>query len=593
MPETKVEITAVDKTAAAFQSAEKNIKAFEKQLDGLKGLMVGVAAGAMAELIKTGLDYAETVDEMAKRTGFSTKALQELQFAGVQLGAKTEAINEALTRFSRTIGDAAAGSDEARAALQRVGIQVTDLKSLSIEQLFDRARVSLSQMSSESRRLSAENDVFGKGSKEVASFLSAQTAEMVKLRAEAHALGAVLSEESIAKAKETKDKFEALARVLSVQLSDAVVQIAPLLVKTATVLGDVARMARSVAENMGLIERTGTAAYDALLEKGARLREDIASQEATSTSWLNSLLGPTDEAKQRLAALRAELQQVEAQLADMRKKGVTPPPEKQKAAVDLVETSKGDQKKIDDQLRLEQYYRDRLKTIQDSFLTENDLLLKHHQEQQAIIEANYDLGRISEQQAKAAMEELELQHQAKLGDITAQGILQRRAFEQMNARQQTQAVLGELLSLTEGVAAHNKTMFAINKAAGIANAIINTSLGVTKALSAYPPPLSIAMAAIQLAAGMAQVKQIKDAQFGSSSSAPSVAGGGAVPTTPAESPAPLPSNFPTPQNQGPTRNVNLNIRSRDMFSAASIRDEIIPELNDAVGDGVNLTVSIA
>jgi hypothetical protein len=48
-----------------------------------------------------------------------------------------------------------------------------------------------------------------------------------------------------------------------------------------------------------------------------------------------------------------------------------------------------------------------------------------------------------------------------------------------------------------------------NKAVAIAAAIINTAVGVSKALSAYAPPVSFVMAALQAAAGLAEITTIK------------------------------------------------------------------------------------
>ena len=47
-----------------------------------------------------------------------------------------------------------------------------------------------------------------------------------------------------------------------------------------------------------------------------------------------------------------------------------------------------------------------------------------------------------------------------------------------------------------------------NKAVAYASAIINTAQGVTMALSAYPPPMSFIMAALQAAAGAAEIATI-------------------------------------------------------------------------------------
>ena len=48
-----------------------------------------------------------------------------------------------------------------------------------------------------------------------------------------------------------------------------------------------------------------------------------------------------------------------------------------------------------------------------------------------------------------------------------------------------------------------------NKGVALASAIINTAQAVTKALSAYPPPYSFVMAAVQAAAGLAEILTIK------------------------------------------------------------------------------------
>ncbi len=77
----------------------------------------------------------------------------------------------------------------------------------------------------------------------------------------------------------------------------------------------------------------------------------------------------------------------------------------------------------------------------------------------------------------------------------------------------TQNSIAELATGFQALGQYNKKAFAIGKAAGIANAIINTYQGATKALATYPPPFSYAMAAGQIAMGMAQVAQIKSASF--------------------------------------------------------------------------------
>lgn len=70
-------------------------------------------------------------------------------------------------------------------------------------------------------------------------------------------------------------------------------------------------------------------------------------------------------------------------------------------------------------------------------------------------------------------------------------------------------------------------IFGQNKLAAVASAIINTAVGVTKALSAAPPPWNFAMAALVAASGAAQIASIRSTtQDGGGSVAP-VGGGDA------------------------------------------------------------------
>jgi SLT domain-containing protein len=59
----------------------------------------------------------------------------------------------------------------------------------------------------------------------------------------------------------------------------------------------------------------------------------------------------------------------------------------------------------------------------------------------------------------------------------------------------------------------NKKAFEAAKAFNIANAIMNTYMGATKALAMYPPPFNFIAAAAVVAMGMAQVSTIRSQQY--------------------------------------------------------------------------------
>ena len=109
----------------------------------------------------------------------------------------------------------------------------------------------------------------------------------------------------------------------------------------------------------------------------------------------------------------------------------------------------------------------------------------------------------------------------KTGEITKNRI----DFEKKSELEKTQFGIGQAKSFFGALGKENKKFFAVAKGLAIAEAIINTYQGATKALATYPPPFNFIAAAATVAAGFAQVSAIRaqTAQRGGT-----VIGGGAA-----------------------------------------------------------------
>lgn len=157
--------------------------------------------------------------------------------------------------------------------------------------------------------------------------------------------------------------------------------------------------------------------------------------------------------------------------------------------------------------------------------------LEQHQRLEAI-RANEEqaavdrLNRITDWYSLSAQERVDITRNAESA-ITA--------LKQMSFSQQANIVTSSLAQMTAGMAQHSKGFFKLNKAAGIANAVVNTAQGVSEALK-LPWPMNLIAAASTGAAGLVQIKAIKSAKFGggsASSSTPQLSSsgtGGAIPT---------------------------------------------------------------
>ena len=116
-----------------------------------------------------------------------------------------------------------------------------------------------------------------------------------------------------------------------------------------------------------------------------------------------------------------------------------------------------------------------------------------------------------------------------------------------------QSVFSQIATLQNS---HSKTMVAIGKAAGIANAIINTARGVTLALATFPPPWGTAMAAAVGVAGAAQIATISGVKLAEGGIVMPTAGG--TPAIIGEAGKPE-AVIPLDDANSPIGNTNINI----------------------------------
>jgi hypothetical protein len=183
--------------------------------------------------------------------------------------------------------------------------------------------------------------------------------------------------------------------------------------------------------------------------------------------------------------------------------------------------------------------------------------------------------------AKAEMELLETEHQANLGNIMAKAAMDRRSFAQMSGMAQAKDMIGIMASLTGPLAQKNKAWFEINKAASIASATISTFEGANKALALGPiigPPL----AALIVAAGLANVAMIAGTQFGSNAGAPNTGGGSAGPVG---SPSPSAQSGPAPSQTV----INFHVYNNGTLVGQDgirqfVEEGIVPALADAISN---------
>ena len=131
---------------------------------------------------------------------------------------------------------------------------------------------------------------------------------------------------------------------------------------------------------------------------------------------------------------------------------------------------------------------------------------------------------------------------------------------------------GAYLGMASDIAGSLSQVFGESKAFAIAQAIINTAEGVTKALAAYPPPFNFVAAAAVGAAGLAQVAAIRSTTKGGGGGGGSISAASAV-AAPAVS----------------QQSVTVNLHG-DTFGREQVLG-FIEAINDAVADGAKIKIA--
>lgn len=586
MANTSVTITGRDATAAAFNSLNASVSLTQKRFETAKASVasfVGVfGIGFLVQQITKSLEFADSISELAKRTGLTTKATQELQFAFNQNGASADAYERVMGKFVQTVGEAAAGSRTAVDALKAVGITQDDLKKKNIEQLWVQTSDALSHMSSEAQRAAAANALMGKSYKDAGNAVALSRDELVKLRTQAESTGAVLDSAVIKRAKETKDEMQAASKIISVQLTDAFVSLAPFIVKVLQEIAPVATMIKEIAQQIGLIDAISfDDRYDTLLKQRMDLSERllVLTKEFVKEGTEPVAGGFVDKARKDLAALDAQLDSMRKEYNTRQtreKSGVDPETgNATAAAADKIKEQKTADQAAFDQLRA---------SLDAKYAAEAD-----YEAQLKTLKNASNAGLITDQRVyDDTLRRIELEHLAKLGDMDAQAQLNGLRFQQLTDMQKLQSTLKTGAQMTAGVANTSRAMFNINKALSLAQAVVALPSAIMQSFeNGGGYPYGLIPAGLMLATGLAQISAIASARFGSSTSAASIGGGHATPVTPATNFGEPPgAGIPTGGAQAPQRVVNVHLTGDGMLSQEYIRKNLIPALNEAAGDGV-------
>lgn len=144
---------------------------------------------------------AQSGDEFAKfsaRLGMTSERLQGLQYAADRNGAGAQQFNTGMRDLTKNIGEAAAGTGEAKSLFKALGIELTDAQGRvkSTEDVFFELSDTLPKVKDEALRLAAAQKLMGEGGGVMVNTLMQGSDEIKRLIKEKQRLGVITNAQS-------------------------------------------------------------------------------------------------------------------------------------------------------------------------------------------------------------------------------------------------------------------------------------------------------------------------------------------------------------------------------------------------------------
>jgi Skp family chaperone for outer membrane proteins len=573
-----------------------------------------VAAGtALAFAGKSAIDAADNLSKAAQKAGVTTEALSRLKYAADFSDVSLETLSGGLQKLSKNMADVASGKGgSAATALSALGISVQDASGVlrNSDVVFADIADKFSRLEDGSTKTALAIQLFGRSGADLIPLLNSGRDGLRQMADESDRLGLTISTSTGRAAEQFNDTLTKVGKILdgvAMKVAEAAlpslqaladilaspkfaqgaqslgVAVIDVLVKIAEGAANAANNIRMIADALGSVSQMSSDGLSGRLREIGLAKRDLDNLIVTTQSKLDrgddlfginrgALEAQITKAKDDITALIGQEQEILAILKQREDRqavagGV--------AAVGGVGAPAALNMPTFNNEAASQALAQRLETLRQSLMSEEQAEIDSHAKRLAEIQKFYADGAISKQEQDSLIEAAQQQHADRMTEIA-----KKQVEEETRLREQlvgnVAGIFGSLSTIAESF---GEKGLAAAKAFGVAEAIVNTAQGITKAL-AQGGIFGFVGAAAVAAAGAAQISTILSATKGSTSK-PSVKGSSGASTS-----APAVNN-PVTSDTGTT--VNLTLQGGGRYSRNEL-EALFRDMNDAMGDGLKLNV---
>jgi hypothetical protein len=330
-------ISAVDQTKTAFDSIKRGLGGLTdiaKSVNGvLANLGAGVSLAGIGAMIKSSIDSADALDEMAQRTGIAVESLSLLVPAAELSAVSTEKFEAGLKKLATGMLEAATGSEASAQNFEALGVAVQNQDGTlrdSEQVLLDLAD-RFQAMPDGAEKAALAVDIFGKAGAEMIPFLNQGREGIGALKQEAAELGLQLSADTAAQAGNFNDALDKLKLATQSIGNQIIASLLPALNDMAGGMVESAKQGgtlRVILDGIVLVLKTLALGAATVGQAFVALGEAIGAGVAAA---VEALKGNTEGAKAIIADLKGNLVKRLDELASFRDSLFDPKPIEVKA----------------------------------------------------------------------------------------------------------------------------------------------------------------------------------------------------------------------------------------------------------------------
>ena len=223
-------VSELKKTNRKIDSFAKKAK---KSINVMKAAFLATAAAMTFKFAKGALDAGDEIQKLSIRLGATTEALSQFQHVANLSGVTFRTFVMGLQRSTRRISEAAAGTGEAKKALEELGLSAKELNKLRPEQQFEVLAEALSQVENQADKVRLSMKFFDSEGVALLQTMENGAEGIREMRKEADKLGLTLSRDNVDAMADANDALTRLSasgvqlrNVLATSLGPAIASIA-------------------------------------------------------------------------------------------------------------------------------------------------------------------------------------------------------------------------------------------------------------------------------------------------------------------------------------------------------------------------------